>query len=62
MPIKTKMMTFEKIRFNDETVTININRFLTENYITDEKLIDIKITQINNTMKDLVVLIIYKEY
>lgn len=61
MPIKTKVMTFEKIQFNDETVTANINRFLDENYITEKKLIDIKMTQISNTMKDLVVLIIYKE-
>lgn len=61
MPIKTKVMTFEKTQFNDETVTTNINGFLKENYITEEKLIDIKMTQINNTMKDLIVLIIYKE-
>ena len=62
MPVKTKVMTFEKTTFNDATITSNINAFLKEHGITHDTLIDIKMTQIDNTMKDLVVLIIYKEY
>lgn len=62
MPVKTKVMTFEKTTFNDATITSNINTFLKEHNITHDTLIDIKMTQIDNTMKDLVVLIIYKEY
>lgn len=62
MPVKTKVMTFDKTKFNDETITANINDFLNINRITDDTLVDIRMTQINNVSEDLTVLIIYKEY
>ena len=62
MLVKTKVMSFDKSVFNDETISVNINGFLSDNGITHDMLIDIKMTQIKNTAEDLKILIIYKEY
>lgn len=62
MPVKTKVMTFDKTKFNDGTISANINEFLNTNHITHDTLIDIKMTQVDNVSENLTVLIIYKEY